>query len=101
MRRGRVYYKDLLAGIITETDDEEELALTLTGKKKKLKRKNFELLGKGLGLTEKQINGTFKRFEKNKAIAMNLINRSFLSEDMKVAYKEICEVRYKQIDLFS
>ena len=92
---------DLLNVAILNPADEEELALTLTGKKKKLRRENFELLGKGLGLTEIQINRAFKRFAKNKAKAMNWIDRSFLSEDMKVAYKELFEERFIHIGLFS
>jgi serine/threonine-protein kinase HipA len=88
---------DLLNVSILNPDDEEELALTLVGKKKKLKREHFELLGSGLGLTDKQIVGAFKRMEKNKPKAMDLINQSFLSDKMKNAYKDVLERRYNQL----
>lgn len=88
---------DLLNVSILNPDDEEELALTVVGKKKKLKREHFELLGSGLGLTDKQIVGAFKRMEKNKPKAMDLINQSFLSDKMKNAYKDVLERRYNQL----
>ena len=90
---------DLLNVAIVLPDDTEELALTLAGKKKKLKRQHFEQLGKVLGLNIKQIGRTFKRFLLNKPKAMKWIEKSFLSNDMKVAYKELIEKRYRQIEL--
>jgi serine/threonine-protein kinase HipA len=90
---------DLLNVAIVLPEDTEELALTLAGKKKKLKRQHFEQLGKVLGLNNKQIDRTFKRFLVNKPKAMKWIEKSFLSNDMKVAYKELIEKRYRQIEL--
>ena len=90
---------DLLNVAIVFPEDTEELALTLSGKKNKLKQEQFEQLGKGLNLTNKQIEGAFKRMLKSLPKAMDWIHRSFLSDDMKTAYKEILEKRYKQIRL--
>ncbi|WP_339695889.1 HipA domain-containing protein [uncultured Marixanthomonas sp.] len=88
---------DLLNVTIVLPEDKEELALTLEGKKKKLKKVHFETLGKGLGLTPKQIKGVFKRMFENKPKAMEWVDNSFLSNDMKVAYKDILETRYERI----
>lgn len=90
---------DLLNVAIIFPEDPEELALTLVGKKKKLKREHFEQLGEGLGLTPKQIKGSFNRMIKNKSIAFDWIDRSFLSMDMKIAYKGLLEKKYKQLGL--
>jgi len=90
---------DLLNVAIVFPEDTEELALSLVGKKKKLKQEHFEQLGKGLGMTSKQINGAFNRMIKNKKMASEWINRSFLSQAMKTAYLEVLEGRYKQIGL--
>lgn len=90
---------DLLNVTIVNPGDTEELALTLEGKKKKLKWEHFERLGKGLGLTEKQIQGVVERIVKNKTKAIEWINKSFLSDDMKQAYKEVLKSRYIQIGL--
>jgi len=91
---------DLLNVTILNPDDDEELALTLSGKKKKLKREHFVQLGEGLGLTEKQIKGVFKRIERDTPKAIEWIDRSFLSEDMKSAYKEVLEKRYRELTPF-
>jgi serine/threonine-protein kinase HipA len=93
----RVY--DLLNIAILFPEDTEELALTLVGKKKKLKREHFEQLGDGLGLTPKQIKGAFSRMIKSKPSASEWINRSFLSNDMKSAYNKLLHGRYLQLEL--
>ena len=88
---------DLLNVAIVLPEDTEELALTLEGKKKNLKKEHFEHLGKGLGLTDKQIQGVFKRMIKNKPMAMKWIDDSFLSNAMKAAYKDILKTRYERL----
>ena len=86
---------DLLNVSIINPDDEEELALTLAGKKKKITRKLLIDFGLDLGLTQKQINGVFKRFNKSKNKAIVLIRNSFLSEEMQKANINMLENRYK------
>lgn len=88
---------DLLNVAIILPEDTEELALTLSGKKKKLNREHFEKLGHDLRLTDKQFNGVFHRMLKNKALAIGWIEKSFLSEHMKMAYKEVLEARFNQL----
>ncbi len=90
---------DLLSVALVFPEDEEELALTLAGKKKKLNRGHFEQLALGMGLTLKQIKGAFHRMQKNKSKAWKLIDRSFLSEEMKSAYRNIISERYLRLEL--
>ena len=85
---------DLLNVSIVNPEDKEELALTLEGKKKKLRRANFEHLGKILDLNEKQINVVFRRMIKNKIHAMDWIANSFLSNEYKEKYKIFLEQKY-------
>ena len=85
---------DLLNVAIANPDDTEELALTLEGKKKKLKWEHFERLGKKLGLNDKQLKSMATRFIKNKPIALKWINNSFLSAEYKDKYKVLLEDRY-------
>jgi serine/threonine-protein kinase HipA len=92
---------DLLNVAIVNPDDQEELALTLQGKKKKLKRKHFETLGESLGLTKKQIDGAFKRMLKNKSKADELIAESFLSNAMQDSYLSLVNERYSQLGLIT
>ncbi len=88
---------DLLNVAIVNPKDSEELVLTIAGKKKKFTKTHFEEFGKGMGLTSKQIFGVFKRFKKNKKIAVNWIKNSFLSENMKLQYLAVLEERCERI----
>jgi len=90
---------DLLNASIANPDDNEELALTLNGKKRKLSSDDFVALGKGMGLSSKQIKGAFKRIVDNLPVIKEWIDKSFLSADMKVKYKEIITSRTKAIEL--
>lgn len=85
---------DLLNVVIVNSDDREELALTLEGKKKKLRRANFEWLGNVLELNKKQIEGVFKRLINNKPVAIEWIDNSFLSNKYKEKYKVLLEEKY-------
>lgn len=84
---------DLLNVSIANPDDTEELALTLAGKKKKLSKQNFIDFGLGLGLNEKQINGTLKRFKKLLPKAVILLETSFLSKEMQENYKSVLNIK--------
>lgn len=88
---------DLLNVAIVNTDDSEELALTLNGKKKNLRKEHFVKFGEGLGLTNKQIAGVFKRFQDKNNQVFELIDDSFLSASMKLNYKVLFESRYQKI----
>ena len=88
---------DLLNVSIVNPNDEEELALSIDGKRKKLKKKHFVQFGNGMGLTPKQIEGAFNRIINNKPKAIEWINKSFLTNKMKKAYLNILENRYDQL----
>ncbi|MBK9109752.1 MAG: HipA domain-containing protein [Saprospiraceae bacterium] len=90
---------DLLNVAIVLPEDKEELALTLEGKKKNLKREHFEKLGEGLGLMPKQIKAAFQRMIRNKTKAIDWIHKSFLSNELKIAYVETIERKYEQLEL--
>jgi serine/threonine-protein kinase HipA len=89
----------LLNVTILNPDDTEELALTLCGKKKKIGKDHFAQLGKGMGLTDKQIQGVFNRMIKFRPSAMQWIDKSFLSDEMKNAYKLVLKNKYEQMGL--
>ncbi len=88
---------DLLNAAIVNQEDKEEMALTLNGRKNKLEKIDFEVLGDNLGLTTKQIARVFGRFYKLKSKAIKWIDTSFLSNKMKTLYKEKMEERYNRI----
>lgn len=90
---------DLLNVAIVLPEDTEELALTLDGRQKKLEKKHFEKLAKGLGLTDLQIKRVFKRMIDNRPLAIDWIEKSFLSDEQKMAYKAVVQKRYAQLGL--
>ena len=90
---------DLLNVSIVLPEDREELALSVSGKKRKLKRVHFEQFAFGMGLTDKQVKGVFNRMAKNKPKAIDWINKSFLSSPRKIAYQSLLEKRYAQMEI--
>ena len=88
---------DLLNVSIVLPADEEELALTLAGKRSKFKREHFEDYGRGLGLNAKQIAGAFRRMWAGKDKALDWIARSFLSPEMQARYTALLHDRYARL----
>ena len=69
---------DLLSTTIVMPEDDEELALTLNGKKKKIKREDFEKSMRESGMDEKAISNVFTKFSKALPKWTEIINESFL-----------------------
>ena len=83
--------------VISEKDDPEELALTLNGRKRKLKSADFMHLADSLKLNQKQVKNIYKRFQKAMPTVPNFIEGSFLPEEKKVEYIELIEERAKRL----
>lgn len=88
---------DLLNVRILNPEDNEEMALSIEGKRRKLTKTHFVGLAIGLGLNQKQIDGVFDRFNASKAEAFDLIKKSFLSYEMQIFYKEVIASRFLKI----
>lgn len=82
---------DMLSTKLVMPEDTEELALTLNGKKRKLKRSDFETAFAKAGLDKKVGKNIFSKFEMVVPLWLEFIDRSFLSEDMKKKYKELIQ----------
>lgn len=80
---------DLLSTLIVMPQDTEELALTLNGKKRKIKRSDFERAMTASGLNEKVIQNMANKFGKAISKWIDLIDNSFLPNDMKREYKRL------------
>ena len=79
---------DLLSTSIVMPEDDEELALVLNGKKKKIKREDFEKAMSDSGMDEKSIVNLFKRFERAFPKWIEMIAQSFLPEEQQGLYRE-------------
>ena len=88
---------DMVAVKLLIPEDPEELALNLNGKKRKLKREDFnEAMLKG-HMPEKAIENLWKRIEKGMENWGALINNSFLSEEHKSMLSALIKKRAEQI----
>ena len=90
---------DLVASELVVEGDDEDLALNLNGKKKKIKRKDFESVMKGAGLEQKVIENIFKKYKKLLPKWSKFIDESFLPDPMKNEYKILINQKSIQIEL--
>jgi len=79
--------------VIPEKDDNEEMALSLNGRKRNFKLNDFYVFGERLKLTEKQVQNSLNKFSKQLDKVLNFVDFSFLSADSKESYKELIQKR--------
>lgn len=84
---------DMLSTALVMPEDSEELALTLNGKKRKLKKTDFITSMQASGLDDKVIENVFNRFLRVKDKWFSFIDISFLPDTMKERYKGIIEAK--------
>lgn len=87
---------DLISSQLLLPSDDEDLALNLNGRKKKLKRLDFEEALREY-LTPKAIENLFKRIEEGTKKWPELIDNSFLPEGMKESFKVLIKGKRNQI----
>ena len=80
---------DMLSTALVMPEDTEELALTLNGKKRKIKKVDFIVSMQASGLEDKVINNIFAKFTKAKEKWFEFIDLSFLPDEMKEGFKAI------------
>ena len=86
---------DLLSTKIINPEDDEDLALSLMGKKKNIKAEHFQTAFESFGLVDKQISNIYKKMSSSLDKWLEFIEISFLSEDFKQQYKELIQKRVK------
>ncbi|MDR0745766.1 MAG: HipA domain-containing protein [Mediterranea sp.] len=84
---------DLVSTKLALPQDIEELALTLNGKKRKLKKQDFDGLLKAMKVEDKSIENVYRKFRKIIPQWMKFIDSSFLPQQMKEEYKTLIEER--------
>lgn len=89
---------DLLNSAIALPADMEELALHLNGKKRKLKRKDFETSMKNAGLNDKVVENIFKKYKKLIPKWIDFIPSGFLPPKEADQYIEVIIKRAAQLD---
>ena len=90
---------DLLSTKLVIPQDSEELALTLNGKKSKLKKNDFDSLLKTMKVDDKAIENVYDKFRKVIPEWLLFIDSSFLPDEMKEQYKTLIQEKCKNIIL--
>lgn len=90
---------DLLSTALAMPEDEEELALTLNGKKKRIKREDFEKAMCDSGMDKNAVAKLFNRFVKAVPKWHELINESFLPKDLQEAYHDKINTMARRISI--
>ncbi|MEX1191914.1 MAG: HipA domain-containing protein [Brumimicrobium sp.] len=90
---------DLVASELIVEGDDEDLALNLNGKKKKIKRNDFETAMNNAGIDQRVIENIFKKYKKLIPKWTQVINESFLPESMKKEYVDLLKKKAIQIEL--
>lgn len=86
---------DLLNVNLVFPDDPEELALTLNGRKRRIKKMDFDRFASGLNLPEKAVSNSYRKFVNSSENVAKVIQSSFLPEDWKLRYMEIWASKIK------
>jgi serine/threonine-protein kinase HipA len=88
---------DLLATTLVNPADKEELALTINGKKSKLKYNDFGRAFETNGLNRKVLDNLIAKFFQKRPKLLALIETSFLTEKLKSQYKSLLDERYRRL----
>lgn len=88
---------DLIATALVNPADDEDMALTLNGRKKKIKRSDFEAAFNTLKLEPKQQDNIFSKMEKGLPKWEQMIDNSFLTNEWKAMYKALIKERFSRL----
>jgi serine/threonine-protein kinase HipA len=88
---------DLVASRLVLQGDDEELALSLNGKKNKLGAVDFISAMKGVGMDDKVIENLLAKYVPLVPKWYEFINQSFLPDTLRDAYKALIDSKLKQL----
>ena len=89
---------DMLNVVILNPKDDEELALALNGKKKKLKQSDFILSGVMMGVEQKTIERLIRKYVKLLPEMEEVIDKSFLNDEFKDKYYRVIHERIGRLN---
>ncbi|MEZ0484181.1 HipA domain-containing protein [Fibrella aquatica] len=88
---------DLLATKLLMPTDNEEFALSLNGKKSRLRSSDWKAFGNYLQLTDRQQQNVFTRLADRINKITKLVEISFLTPTTKEAYRQLLHERYERL----
>ncbi|MEQ9221002.1 MAG: HipA domain-containing protein [Cyclobacteriaceae bacterium] len=88
---------DLVALALVVEGDDEELALTLCDKKKRLKKSDFFSAMTSSGIPDKAAENILNKYAKLPKKWLDLFNQSFLSKKMMEQYRQLILLKHNQL----
>ncbi|MCX6150375.1 MAG: HipA domain-containing protein [Ignavibacteriales bacterium] len=89
---------DLLATKLLLPEDQEEMALTLNGKKNKLKKEDFDQFAFTLNINKVALNNLYKKFNRSVPNLLDFIDKSFLTDEYREKYKNLIIERMQRLE---
>jgi serine/threonine-protein kinase HipA len=89
---------DMVSTALVNPADDEDLALTLNGKKKKIRRSDFIAVFNTLNLDVKQQENIFNKMARARKGWMEFIDISFVNNEFKESMKILISDRLKRLD---
>ncbi|RYE20698.1 MAG: type II toxin-antitoxin system HipA family toxin [Sphingobacteriaceae bacterium] len=86
---------DLLNVNLVNPQDDEELALTINGKKKRIRLSDFDALASSMNIPETAVRNTYRKFSSGNKGVRRMITTSFLSPEKKELYHEIWNAKQR------
>lgn len=85
--------------LIPESDDSEEMALALNGRRSNLRRRDFDIFARTMGLNDKQAANAYARIASSMPSMLSFVDQSLMSDARRDAFKELIEERFVRLDI--
>lgn len=89
---------DLLSTFLVIDNEDEQMSLTINGKKNRIKLKDFDILANNLSINEKQKQNIYQKFLKQETNIKWWIKNSFLPEKHKEKLQNLINLRMKMLN---
>ena len=90
---------DLVNTKVAMPADTEEMALTINAKKRKLKKTDFLIMAKTLGISERSTQNSFEKFARLMPGIKQWIDDSFLPPKAKRLYNDVMHSHSERMEL--
>lgn len=90
---------DLVSTKLAMPQDLEEMALTINGKKNRLKKIDFDKLGESLGISPKAMERVYQKFANKTESMKKMIHESFLNQSLAAEYLNLVVERERKIEI--
>ena len=88
---------DIVSSRLVLPEEQEEMCLSLQGKRNNIRKEDFQRLGGNFGLQSKQINNALERLKSIQPMIGEMIENSFLNERLRTRFLDIFRERMTRI----